>query len=667
MKFSRLLPLLTGLVLLAAPPKSGVDKAAIDPTCMPCDDFWRYANGSWIDKNPIPAKSAGWGSFLVLRDQNAERLKGILDEAAQKPTPKTAKIGAFYAACLDTEALDRKGFSPVEPMLKRVNQIDSPAGVAAEIMAMVRLGLSAPLDVSTGADYKNSTEIILGVDIGGLSLPDRDFYVNTDARSQRVRTEFLKYSARLLELTGIPAEQATQRAETILAFETKLAEARMKRADLRNRDNTYNKTDQAGLKVMVPGISWGALIDSEGLKQTIPVNVRDMGALKAFGQRLADTPVDTWKAYLHWRWLSASADKLSKPFRDQQFAFNRTVLAGVKEMEPRWQTCSAQTDAVLGEELGQVFVAKYFPPAAKARMRTLVENLRETLREELPTVPFMGPATQKAALEKLNAFFPKVGYPDKWRDYSALEVKRDDVFANFLAARAFSHREAMSRAGKPVDRSRWGMTPPTVNAYYNASLNEIVFPAGILQPPFFDLEADDAANYGAIGAVIGHEMGHGFDDQGSKFDAQGNMRDWWTAEDRKKFDERAACIIDQFDTIDVGDGLRHNGRLVTGEAMGDVGGLTLAYKAYKRSLKGKPGPVIDGFTADQRFFLAFARVWGSYERPESRQLRLKTDPHPISKWRANGTLSNMPEFFAAFSCKRGDPMVRPEEKRCKLW
>ena len=667
MKISRLFLPLAGLMFLGASPRSGVDRAALDPSCKPCDDFWRYANGGWVDKNPIPAKYPVWGSFVTLEEQNAERLRGILEEAAKQTSGPAAKVGAFYAACLDTETMDRRGLKPLEPILARVAQINNLSALSNEILAMEKLGIAAPIAVYADSDYKNSSQVIMMLDVGGLSLPEREYYFKDDDRSKNIRAEFVKHIAKMHELTGVPADQASKLATTIMAFETKLAETRMKLVDRRNPDNTYNKTDLAGLKVAAPGFSWNALIDAEGLPQNIAINVEDMGALKGFGERLKDTPLDTWKAYLKWRWLHVTGRDLSKPFRDQNFAFNYTLLRGIKEMEPRWQTCSAETDGSMGEQLGQVFVAKYFPPSAKARMMTLVENMRATLRDEIPQVPFMGPATKKAAIDKLNSFFPKVGYPDKWRDYSGLTVTRDDFFQNQLASRAFEHRYTMSQAGKPVDRTKWGMTPPTVNAYYNPSLNEIVFPAGILQPPFFDMEADDAANYGAIGAVIGHEMGHGFDDQGSKFDSLGNLRDWWTEEDRKKFDERAACIVDQFDSIDVGDGLKHNGRLVTGEAMGDVGGLTLAYKAYKRSLKGKEGPVIDGFTADQRFFLAFARVWGMHERPEHRRMAVQTDPHPIAKWRVNGTLANMPEFFAAFKCERGQAMVRPEEKRCKLW
>jgi putative endopeptidase len=396
--------------------------------------------------------------------------------------------------------------------------------------------------------------------------------------------------------------------------------------------------------------------------------VEEPDFVKAFDHQLGAAPLADWKTWLRWRVTDGAASQLSKPFRDEEFHFRRTVLNGVKEQLPRWETCTEVIDRGMGDALGALFVEKYFPAESKRRVKEMVENLRATLGEELEKADWLAPETRKNAVVKLEAFFAKIGYPDRWRDYSAVKIERTSYFQNVRAAALNNRLYRVSKIGKPFDRNDWGMTPPTVNAYYSPVRNEIAFPAGILQPPFFDPLADDAVNYGAIGAVIGHEMGHGFDDQGSKFDADGNLKNWWTAEDRKKFDERAACVVNQFDTMDVGQGQHHNGKLVVGEAMGDLGGLTLAYRAYHRSLEGKPEPpVIDGFTADQRFFLAFARTWAAQYRPEAAQLRLRTDPHPLPKFRANGTLENMPEFQKAFHCKQGDPMVRPPEQRCKLW
>jgi putative endopeptidase len=379
-------------------------------------------------------------------------------------------------------------------------------------------------------------------------------------------------------------------------------------------------------------------------------------------------PLSDWKTWARWRIVSRAAEHLSKAFRDQDFHFSSTVLRGVKEQQPRWELCTNTLDRSLGDAVGQLYVRRYFPPEAKRRALELVENLRAALSEQLDSSEWLAAETRKNAVAKLAAFTAKIGYPDRWRDYSGVKIGRGSYFENVRAAALANRLYNLAKIGKPLDRNDWGMTPPTVNAYYNSLRNEIAFPAGILQPPFFDMSADDAINYGAIGAVIGHEMGHGFDDQGSKFDAEGNLKNWWTAEDRAKFEARAACVVEQFDTLDVGEGLRHNGKLVVGEALGDLGGLTLAYKAYQRSLRGKPAPpAIDGFTADQRFFLAFARGWAGQHRPEAQRLRLNTDPHPLYKFRANGTLQNMPEFHKAFHCQPGDPMVRPPDKQCKLW
>jgi predicted metalloendopeptidase len=398
------------------------------------------------------------------------------------------------------------------------------------------------------------------------------------------------------------------------------------------------------------------------------LNVADPNLVKHFDKQLAEAPIATWKLWLQWNVLKSAASLLTDAMEAEAFRFDDKIVNGAQEQLPRWHRCTTLVDQSLGDALGEVFVKKHFPPVAKQRMNELVENLRVTLREELGNAAWMDPETRKNAMAKLNSFQAKIGYPDRWRDYSKVTIRRDSLLESSRSARMAARAHGLAKIGKPVDRNDWGMTPPTVNAYYNPPMNEIAFPAGILQSPLFDMEADDAANYGAIGAVIGHEMGHGFDDQGSKFDFSGNLKNWWTAEDRKKFDARAQCVIEQFNTMDVGDNLRHNGRLVVGEALGDLGGVTIAYKAYHRSLRGKPAPgVIDGFTADQRFFLAFARLWGTYYRPDALRTRLQIDPHPVSRFRANGTLMNVPEFHNAFQCKLGDAMVRPVEKQCKLW
>ena len=650
--------------------KSGIDKTDLDTNCKPCDDFWRYANGSWIDRNPIPARFARWGTMAVVNEGNRERLKVILETAEVSKAAAGAperQIGDLYGACMDMAAIDARGAKPIQADLDKVAAIQDVAGLKAALVGFQKKGLTGPFGLYAQPDLKNSKEMIANVGAGGISLPDRDYYFKEDARSKQIRDAFVKHVEKMFELLGEKPDAAAAGAKTVLSFETALAGAMMTNVQRRDPYARYHKMDVAGLNGLTPEFDWKPVLKEFDLPETTPLNATEPEFLKKFNAQLTAAPLAEWKTWLKWRLVNGAADYLSKPFRDEEFAFSGTVLTGVKEQLPRWQQCANTVDRTLGDALGQVFVAKHFPPAAKKRMTELVENLRSALREQLETADWLAPETKKNAVAKLNAFVAKIGYPDRWRDYSKVKIERGAFFESLRAASLNNRMYQMGKIGKPIDRNDWGMTPPTVNAYYNPTMNEIAFPAGILQPPMFDMDADDAVNYGAIGAVIGHEMGHGFDDQGSKFDAEGNLKNWWTPEDRKKFEARAACIIDEYNTLEVGDGLHHNGKLVVGEALGDLGGLTLAYKAYHRALQGKPGPVLDGFTADQRFFLSFARVWASQDRPESTRLRLNTDPHPLPKWRAIGTLQNMPEFQKAFGCKQGDPMVRPAEKQCKLW
>lgn len=649
--------------------KSGIHKEDLDPTCKPCEDFWRYAAGGWLDRNPMPARLARWGTMAVINEKNRERLRAILEEAAAAPAGAPAyvrQMGDLYAGCMDTAAMDARGMEPLRADLERISKISTLEGLRTVLVDFQMIGL-APATLFARPDLKNSREMIANLGTGGISLPDRDYYFRDDPRSQKIREEFLRHVERMFVLMGEPQEQAAAAAQKVMAFEKELAGSMLTNVQRRDPYARYHKMDLAGVNALTPNFDWKAVYRLFDLPETTPVNVSEPEFLKKLNAQLTAVPLQDWKTWLKWRLVKSASYMLSKPFRDEDFYFSGTVLTGVKEPLPRWQECANLVDRALGDSLGREFVARHFPPQAKKRMLELVENLRATLREELQKADWLTEETRKNAIAKLNAFHAKIGYPDRWRDYSGLAVRRDRFFESVRSATEFGRRYQISKIGKPIDRNDWGMTPPTVNAYYNPAMNEIAFPAGILQPPMFDMEADDAVNYGAIGAVIGHEMGHGFDDQGSKYDAGGNLRNWWTPEDRKKFEERTACVIEQFDTLDVGEGLRHNGKLVVGEALGDLGGLTLAYRAYKRSLKGKEGPVLDGFTADQRFFLAFARVWATIDRPEAMRLRLNTDPHPLPRFRAIGTLQNMPEFHKAFGCKPGDPMVRPPEKQCKLW
>lgn len=649
--------------------KSGINKEDLDPSCKPCEDFWRYAAGGWLDRNPMPARLARWGTMAVIHEKNRERLKAILEEAAAAPAGAPAHVkqmGDLYAGCMDTAAMDARGLEPLRADLERIARISDLDGLRAVLVDFQMTGL-APGALFALPDLKNSKEMIANIGAGGISLPDRDYYFREDPRSQQIREEFLRHVERMFVLMGEPQDKAAAAAQKVMAFEKDLAGSMLTNVQRRDPYARYHKMDLAGVNALTPNFDWKAVFRLFDLPDTTPVNVSEPEFLKKLNAQMTAVPLEDWKIWLRWRLVKSSSYMLSKPFRDEDFHFSSAVLTGVKEPLPRWQECANLVDRALGDSLGREFVARHFPPQAKKRMQELVENLRATLREELQKADWLTPETKKNAIAKLNAFYAKIGYPDRWRDYSGVQVRRGRFFESVRSATEFGRKYQISKIGKPIDRNDWGMTPPTVNAYYNPTMNEIAFPAGILQPPMFDMEADDAVNYGAIGAVIGHEMGHGFDDQGSKYDAEGNLRNWWTPEDRKKFEERTACVIEQFDTMEVGDGLRHNGKLVVGEALGDLGGLTLAYRAYKRSLKGKEGPVLDGFTADQRFFLAFARVWATIDRPEAMRLRLNTDPHPLPRFRAIGTLQNMPEFHKAFGCKPGDPMVRPPEKQCKLW
>jgi predicted metalloendopeptidase len=655
----------------APPPRSGIETDAIDTACKPCDDFYRFANGGWLDRNPMPANQSRWGTFSIVGEGNSERLRTIL-EAAATAKPATGsneqKIGDLYAACMDTARIEALGLKPLEPALAEIDRVDTKEALIASILKFTKdpvLEGAVPVSFRAGPDAKNASDIVAYAGTGMMTLPDRDFYFRDDARSKKIREELNGHIDRMMQLAGV---KSADPGKTLLAFETEAASATKTRVERRDPYTRYNKMDVAGLASLAPSVQWKELMRVLRIPENTSVIVGEPDTLKMLEKQLNGAPIETWKLWMKWQILRSSAPMLGRAFEAEDFRFNSQVLQGTKEEQPRWKRCTRQVDQRLGEALGELFVGKHFTSTAQRRMSELVENLRATLREELDRAEWLDAETRKNAVAKLNAFDAKVGFPTKWRDYSKVSIRRDAFLLSVRQAQMVNREFNLSKIGKPVDRTEWGMTPPTVNAYYSPLKNEIVFPAGILQPPFFDVDADDAANYGAIGSVIGHEMGHGFDDQGSKYDFSGNLKNWWTPGDRKKFDERVQCVVDQFNTLDVGDGLRHNGRLVVGEALGDLGGVTLAHKAYRRSLRGKPEPpVLDGYTADQRFFIAFARVWGSHHTPESMRLRLQTDPHPLGKFRANGTLMNVPEFHKAFQCKAGDPMVRPEGQRCRLW
>ncbi|HKG92286.1 MAG TPA: M13 family metallopeptidase [Gemmatimonadaceae bacterium] len=651
-----------------------LDPANLDSTCRACEDFYGFANGGWLKRTAIPAQYSAYGAFHQLNERNQDALRKVLDAAAadrsQPATTAKGKVGAFYATCVDSAAADRgaDAAAPIRPTLGRVAAIRSRPALVAELARLHNEGYGVAFGYGAFPDLKNSTQIIAFADQGGLGLPDRDYYLKDDSASKQLRRAYVDHIARTLVLLGDSPMAARAAAELAMGVEGTLARASMPRVERRDPTNLYHKMDVAGLKALAPGLDWGKYLEARGITRAFDVNVADTGFVRTAARLLDTLPLTDWKAYLRWQVAATAAPTLGSAFVAEDFRFQQ-LLTGQKEMQPRWRRCLEATDNALGEALGQAYVEQYFTPAAKARALEMVHNLEAAMRERLSGLEWMGDSTRARAVTKLQAYANKIGYPDKWRDYSALEVRRDLPYAaNARRAAEFETRRQMAKLGTTVDRTEWSMTPPTVNAYYNPLQNEIVFPAGIMQPPVFDPSADDAVNYGGMGAVIGHEISHGFDDMGRRFDATGNMADWWTAQDDARFRERAQRVVQQFNGYAAVDTLKVNGQLTLGENIADFAGLTIAYAAFQKALaqKGRPAP-IDGFTAEQRFFLAWAQVWRQSTRPELARMLVTVDSHAPSRWRVNGPLSNMPEFQKAWGCKTGDPMVRGDEVRARIW
>jgi len=647
----------------------GLDPADMDPTCKPCQNFYKFSNGGWLKRNPIPPEHPSWGTFTELAERNREAMHQILEKLAKEtaaPGSEEQKLGDFYASCMDEAAIESRGAKPIAPELERIDGIRSLSDLRSELARLQTRGAGALFGFGSQQDRKNSNEVIAGASQGGLGLPDRDYYTKTDDKSGELRGRYVDHVTKMFTLLGDDPGKAAGQAKAVLDIETKLAQASMTRVERRDPDATYHRMTPAELKALTPSFSWEAYFKELDAPPIAAVNIGQPKFFEALDKQLQALPLADWKTYLRWHLVHAAAPGLSSRFVEENFSFYGRTLEGTKELQPRWKRCVQSTDRHLGFALGKLYVAEHFPPEAKARADQMVKNLIAALRDDLSTLSWMGAETRKAALAKLDAFTPKIGYPDKWRDYTPYRVERGSYVVNVMNGALYEHHRDMDKIGKPVDRTEWGMTPPTVNAYYNSSRNEIVFPAGILEPPFFDAKADDAVNYGGIGAVIGHEMTHGFDDQGRKFDAQGNLKNWWTPEDLKNYQERATCVEKQFGAYVVEGDLHQNGKLVLGESIADLGGLTIAYKAFEKSLEGKPRPAnIDGFTPEQRLFLNWARVWATNGRPEFERLQTNTNPHPLGRFRAIGAPSNIPEFAAAFGCKSGDPMVRTD--RCLIW
>ncbi len=646
----------------------GFSLSNMDKTCKPCDDFYQFAMGGWMKANPIPAEYPTWGTFTELRDKNLAGMRTILESASNSKAvagSNDQKIGDFYASCMDTSAIEAAGLKPLVAELAEVEAIQDRKGLDSEIARLHRQADNVAFGFGSVPDFKNSSQMIATARQGGLGMPDRDYYLREDDHSKQLREGYVKHVAKMFELAGDAPEKAAAEAKTVMALETSLARASRTRVELRDPEKNYNKMTIAELRGLTPDWSWAGYMQAVGSPSVGEINIGQPDFFKELDRQLSATPIADWKVYLRWHVIHNAAPALSDAFVQENFEFYGKQLSGTKELQPRWKRCAQSVNQNLGEALGEVYVQKYFPPEAKARAKEMVNNLIAALRSDIPTLAWMGPETKKQALDKLQAFNVKIGYPDKWRDYSKLTIDRGSYLANVRRSDEFEENRDLAKIGKPVDRSEWGMTPPTVNAYYNATFNEIVFPAGILQPPFYDPKADDAVNYGGMGAVIGHEISHGFDDRGSQFDGKGNLRNWWTADDRKNFDERGQCIVDQFNSYEVEPGLHQNGKLVLGESIGDLGGLSIAYAAYEKSIEGKRPKDIDGFTPEQRFFLGWAQVWGTNQREEAARLQTNTDPHPLARFRGNGPISNLEVFAKAFGCKKGDAMVR--EKACKIW
>ena len=648
--------------------KPGIDLANLDPTCKACDDFYQFATGGWQKAHPIPAAYPAWGTFNVLNDDNQNVLHEILEDAAKNTGAPAGsneqKIGTYYRTCMDESTIEATGIAPLQPELDRIAAMTTPASIITESGHLSTLGVGAGLGLGVSSDQKDSTKQLVQISGGGTGLPDRDYYLKDDDRSKAVRAAYVTYIATILGYLGDDAAKAQAEAQSILALETTIAQATPPREELRDAAKFYHPTPFSDLAGVLPGVDWPSFFATAGVPAVSVVNVTLPDTIKAGIAQYTAIPLDTWKAYDRFHTVDAFANSLPKRFVDASFAFNG-AFTGAKEQLPRWRRCTTAVNGALGEALGAVYVERAFPPAAKARALAMVNNLQAVLADDIKGLDWMSAPTKARALSKLAAFTKKIGYPDTFQDYSALNVTSGPFVVNVMRARVYQDHRTIARIGKPTDRALWGMTPPTVNAYYNPTNNEIVFPAGILHPPFFSDQNDDAVNYGAVGAVIGHEMTHGFDDQGRRFDEHGNRDDWWTPEDATKFTDRAQCIIDEFNGFEVVPGVHEKGINVQGEAVADLGGLTIAYKAFERTAEAKSSVKREGYTPQQRFFLAYAQVWASQERDQAKAAQAQTDPHPEAKFRVIGTLSNMPEFQKAFGCIKTDPMVRA--KQCQIW
>ena len=656
--------------LKALPYIPSLDVPAMDKNVNPCVDFYKYSCGGWEKKNPIPADQAAWSVYGKLNDDNFRFLWGMLEDAA-KPSPKRTKveqqIGDFFSACMDESAIDKRGATPLQPTLNAIAGLSSKEQIAGLLALQHMNGGAGMFAFFSEQDAKDSTQYIAAVYQAGLGLPDRDYYLKEDGKFPEIRARYLEHVRKMFELLGDSPGKAKPESETVMAIETALAKASLSRVDRRDPYKNYHKRKVGELEQAAPSFAWQAYLNGSGLPELKELNVQHLAFVAELENQLKTRSLDDWKTYLRWHAARSHAQLLSKPFRDENFNFFRRYLRGVQEPPPRWKTCVRRVDDELGEALGQAYVARAFSPQLKADTLDMVKRIEADMEVRLKKLDWMSPQTKEQALAKLHKMANKIGYPDRWRDYSSVRVDRGDYFGNVESTSRFENKRELARIGKPLDRGEWFMTPPTVNAYYNPQMNDINFAAGVLQPPLYDAKLDDAPNYGNTGGTIGHELTHGFDDEGRQFDADGNLKDWWTPEDDKKFKERAACVIDQYAQYVVVDDIKINSKLTAGEDIADFGGLILAWEAWKEKTKSAHLKSRDGFTPEQRFFIGFAQWDCNNERDENKRVNAVTNPHSPGQYRINGVVVNMPEFGQAFSCKAGDPMVKPADKVCKIW
>ena len=647
---------------------SGISKKNMDAKVKPGDNFANYVNGTWYKNTKIPADKAGYGAFDMLYDQSQKDVKAIIEDAAKGSNADGSdkqKIGDYYASFMNRKDRDAKGITPIQPELKAIDAIASYTDLASYFGTANRTGVTNPFNIAVNQDSKNPNEYALTTWQSGIGLPEREYYTSTDAKMADIRKKYVAHVEKMLQLGGI--ENPAENAAKIMALETTIASSHMKKEDTRDVVKLYNKYNIADLKTLTPDFDWASMLKTAGMDKEKIIIISQVDYTKSLNNIVKNTPLDTWKIYLKWGLINRNSNRLNSALDNQSFDFYAKTLYGVEKQQDDWKRGVNAVNGAMGEMVGKVYVEKHFSPEAKERMVTMVKNLLKAYAESIKKLDWMSADTKKQALSKVDKFMIKIGYPDTWRDYSSLKIAKNDMYGNSVRANEFEYQRNLNKLGKPVDRTEWGMTPQTVNAYYNASLNEIVFPAAILQPPFFDLKADDAVNYGGIGAVIGHEIGHGFDDQGAAYDGDGVMKNWWTPADLIAFKAKTASLVAQYSDFKAFPDLNVNGEFTLGENIGDLGGLSIAIKAYKATLNGKEAPVMDGFTGMQRFFLGWGQVWGEKSREAALRSQIASDPHSPAKFRINGVVRNVPEFYEAFKIKPTDSLYLAPEKRVKIW